>query len=85
VRVALIELLEVCLEADPKQFHLSLGAICNMLGRGAQDQNPEMKTKCAHFAGKLCISLGKQAGGYMKNLIEAMTMNLQHQHSKVRK
>lgn len=33
VRVELIDLLDVCLDADPQQFHLSLGAICTMLGR----------------------------------------------------
>lgn len=85
VRVELIDLLDVCLDADPQQFHLSLGAICTMLGRAGQDQNPEMKTKVAHFAGKLCTALGKQAGGYMKSVVEALTLNLQHQHSKVRK
>jgi len=56
-----------------------------MLGRGGQDQNPEMKIKVAHFAGKLCRSLGKQAGQYLKLVVESMTQNLQHQHSKVRK
>ena len=55
----LIELLEVCLEADPKQFHINLGSICTMLGRAAQDQNPEMKTKVAHFGGKICLALEK--------------------------
>lgn len=33
VRVELIELLEVCLEADPTQFHFHLGGICQMLGK----------------------------------------------------
>ena len=56
-----------------------------MLGKGGQDQNPEMKIKVAHFAGKLCRSLGKQAGQYLKLVVESMTQNLQHQHSKVRK
>jgi len=85
VRVQLIDFLEVCLEADKAQFHLSLGAICSMLGRAGQDANPEMKTKVARFAGKLCLALEKQVGAYMKPLVDALTLNLQHQHSKVRK
>lgn len=44
-----------------------------------------MKNKVAMFAGKVCVALPKQAGGYMRHVIEAMTGNLQHQHSKVRK
>lgn len=44
-----------------------------------------MKIKVAQFAGKLCNALGKQVGTYMKPLIESMVLNLQHQHSKVRK
>lgn len=81
----LIELLEVCLEADPSQFHFSLGQICSMLGKAAQDQNPDMKNKVALFSGKLCVALNKQVGGYMRQVVDSLTGNLQHQHSKVRK
>lgn len=56
-----------------------------MLGRAGQDPNPEMKTKVARFGGKLCLALEKQVGSYMKPLVDALTLNLQHQHSKVRK
>ena len=44
-----------------------------------------MKNKVASFAGKICLALEKQAGGYMRLVVEALTQNLQHQHSKVRK
>lgn len=47
-----------------------------MLGRAGQDQNPEMKNKVASFAGKICLALEKQAGGYMRLVVEAMTQNL---------
>ena len=51
VRVELIELLEVCLEADAHQFTPHIGPLCQMLGKAAQDGNPEMKNKTAYFCG----------------------------------
>jgi hypothetical protein len=56
-----------------------------MLGKATQDANPDMKNKCATFAGHLAISLEKKVGGYLKTVIEALVGNLAHQHSKVRK
>ena len=47
----LIELLEVCLEADAHQFTPHIGPLCPMLGKAAQDGNPEMKNKTAYFSG----------------------------------
>jgi hypothetical protein len=44
-----------------------------------------MKIAGASFAGKLCIALKNNAGGYMKGVIDAMIGNLSHQHSKVRR
>jgi hypothetical protein len=56
-----------------------------MLGKAAQDQNPDMKIKVAKFSGKMCLALKNKVGGYMKQVVEGLTLNLQHQHSKVRK
>ena len=44
-----------------------------------------MKTAGAAFAGKLCVALKNNAGGYMKGVIESLVGNLAHQHSKVRR
>jgi hypothetical protein len=85
VRVELINLLDLCLETDSTQFVPNLGSICVMMGRALQDQNPEMKIAGGLLAGKICIALKNNAGGYMKGVIEAMIGNLAHQHSKVRK
>ena len=56
-----------------------------MLGKAVQDANPEMKNKTAYFCGKMAVSLGKKVGTYMKGIVESLVLNLQHQHSKVRK
>lgn len=56
-----------------------------MLGKAAQDANPEMKNICAGFAGRLALALEKKVGAYMKPVVEALIGNLAHQHSKVRK
>lgn len=56
-----------------------------MLGKVALDQNPEMKNKVASFCGKLALALEKKVGGYLKTAVDGLVMNLQHQHSKVRK
>ena len=56
-----------------------------MLGKAAQDANPEMKNICAGFAGRLALALDKKVGAYMKPVVEALIGNLAHQHSKVRK
>ena len=49
-----------------------------MLGKATQDANPDMKNKCATFAGHLAISLEKKVGGYLKTVIEALVGNLAH-------
>ena len=85
VRVELIGLLDVCLESDNAQFLPHLGPIANMLSKAAADSNPEMKQKVATFAGTLCTELRDTAGNYMKATVAALTANLSHQHSKVRK
>ena len=85
VRVQLIELLEVCLEADHMQFLPNIGTICTMLGKAGADANPDMKIKCASFCGQLAVKLGKNVGSYFKSVVESLVLNLQHQHSKVRK
>ena len=51
----LIDLLDVCLEADPNQFVPHAGQLCTMLSKAAQDPNPDMKIKLAQFAGRLAI------------------------------
>ena len=56
-----------------------------MLSKAAADSNPEMKQKIATFAGTLCRELKENAGNYMKGTVIALTANLSHQHSKVRK
>lgn len=63
----------------------NIGQICMMLGKAAQDPNPDMKIKCAEFCGTLAVKLDKKVGSYMKSVIDSMVENLQHQHSKVRK
>ena len=44
-----------------------------------------MKIAGASLAGKICVALKNNAGGYMKGVIESMIGILSHQHSKVRK
>lgn len=83
--MALIELLEQCLEADSVQFTQHIGPLCQMLGKAAQDPNPEMKNKVAYFCGQLALTLDKQVGGYFKTVVDSLIHNLTHQHSKVRK
>lgn len=56
-----------------------------MLGKAAQDTNPEMKIKSASFSAQLAVKLDKSVGSYMKTIVESITQNLAHQHSKVRK
>ena len=56
-----------------------------MLGKAGQDSNPEMKNKCASFCAQMAVKLDKQVGSYMKSIVESLTQNLAHQHSKVRK
>ena len=85
MRVELIGLLDVCLDSDNTQFLSQLGPIANMLSKAAADSNPEMKQKVATFAGRLCTELRDTAGNYMKATVVALTANLSHQHSKVRK
>jgi len=62
-----------------------MGSVAGMLGRLAEDSNPEMKQKVATFSGKLCRELAHVAGWHMKNVVVGLTANLTHQHSKVRK
>ena len=47
-----------------------------MLGKAAHDPNPEMKTIVALFSGKLCVTLDKKVGSYMKSTIDALVLNL---------
>ena len=74
--MALIELLDVCLDADKEQFKQHLGPIANMLSKAAQDSNPDMKQKVATFSGSLCRELPNYAGNYMKGTVNALTGNL---------
>lgn len=76
VRVQLIELLEVCLEADPNQFVPHAGQLCTMLSKAAMDGNPDMKSKVATFAGQLAVALDRKVGSYMKSTIDALMANL---------
>jgi hypothetical protein len=85
VRVQLIQLLDVCLEADKEQFVPHLGPICKMLGNALTDPNPEMKIEAAKFASHLALALDKRVGGYFRTTVDGMVNNLSHQHSKVRK
>ena len=81
----LIELLEACLEADKYQFLAQMGSIAGMLARALSDENPEMKQKCASFAASLCREHPEKMGQYMKTTVDAMILNLGHQHKNVRK
>ena len=56
-----------------------------MLGKAAQDPNPEMKNKVAYFCGQLALTLDKAVGSYFKTVVDSLVHNLTHQHSKVRK
>lgn len=82
----MIELLELALESDKFLFLPHLGVIAQMLARAGADSNPEMKQKVASFAGLLCRELKQnKVGQYMKTTVISLTVNLAHQHSKVRK
>jgi hypothetical protein len=83
--VALIDLLDTCLDNDKNQFVPVLSQVTGMLGRAATDSNPEMKQKVASFAGSLARELSTTAGHHMKLVVIGLTANLAHQHSKVRK
>ena len=85
VRVQLIELLEVCLESDKFQFLSQMGAVCGALARSCTDNNPEMKLKVSSFASQLALAHPEKCGNHMKFTVDGLTMNLTHQHSKVRK
>lgn len=56
-----------------------------MLGRACDDPNPEMKQKGAQFAAAMCRDLRRETGDFMRSTVVALTANLCHQHSKVRK
>jgi hypothetical protein len=62
-----------------------LGAICGALARAASDPNPEMKIKVSSFASQLALAHPERCGNFMKTLVDGLTINLTHQHSKVRK
>ena len=47
----MVELLTLCLESDKYQLLPKLGEVSNMIAKAAQDQNPEMKSFIAKFAG----------------------------------
>jgi hypothetical protein len=47
-----------------------------MLGKAAQDPNPEMKNIVASFCGKLATELGKNVGSFMKAVVESLALNL---------
>jgi len=49
-----------------------------MLGKAAQDENPEMKNICAGFGGRLALALEKKVGSYFKPVIESLIGNLAH-------
>lgn len=85
VRLVLIELCETLLEADKFQFLAQMGPISTMLARGLSDENPEMKQKCASFAASISREHPEKVGSYMKNVTDAMVINLGHQHKNVRK
>ena len=59
--------------------------ICGALSRSCGDSNPEMKQKAATFASSLAKAHPDKCGQFMKLTIDAMTLNLGHQHSKVRR
>ena len=47
-----------------------------MLGKAAQDPNPEMKNAVASLCGKLCVTLDSQIGPYCKGIVESLVLNL---------
>lgn len=77
--------METCLDSDKEQFVAQMSSVAVMLGRLAEDSNPEMKQKVATFSGKLCRELSQFSGAHMKLVVVGLTANLTHQHSKVRK
>jgi hypothetical protein len=85
VRIEFLGLLSDCLEKQHLQFMPHISEIALMTSKLLQDGNPEMKIKSANFAKEICIALKDKAGPSMKWTVEAMTENLKHQHSKVRK
>jgi len=85
VRVALIELLELCLETDKFQFLAQMGAVCGAIGRSTHDENPEMKQRVSLFASALAVAHPEKSGVCFKTTVDGLTLNLAHQHSKVRK
>lgn len=44
-----------------------------------------MKQKISNFASQLSLAHPNQVGSFMKLAVEGLTVNLTHQHSKVRK
>ena len=68
----LIELLDVCLEADKNQFIPQVGNLCIMLGKVGVDSNPDMKNKFAQFVGKLATTMDKSVGSYMKGIVDSL-------------
>lgn len=81
----LIELLEVCLESDKFQFLAQMGLVCGALARACSDNNPDMKQKVSSFASQLALAHPEKCGNFMKLTVDGLTLNLTHQHSKVRK
>lgn len=44
-----------------------------------------MKQRASTFAAALSIALKEKCGGFLKLTVDGLTLNLNHQHSKVRK
>ena len=61
------------------------GMVCSAIARSCHDTNPEMKQKVSNFASQLAQAHSEKVGQFFKTTVEGLTVNLGHQHSKVRK
>jgi len=84
-RIMALELVRKVLDKNPKLFISISDKICTMLAALLEDANPDMKTLAAAFATALALEEQVKAGKYFRETIAKLTLNLQHNHSKVRK
>lgn len=80
-----LELIRNILDKNSKLFISIADKICTMLAALLEDPNPDMKNLAASFATALALEEKVKAGKYFRETIAKLTLNLQHNHSKVRK
>ena len=84
-RIMALELVRNVLDKNPKLFIAIADKICAMTAALLEDPNPDMKNLAASFARALAMEEKVKAGKYFRDTIAKLTLNLQHNHSKVRK